>query len=126
MPQISAWLPLLLSNRAWDEPQKRDFVSRVAHDFIVGLRSLKTQLFPPTNQQKDRQAQPFSTDREEMLLEVLFEHDFLPTYAFPREVRSFVIEAEASNTYGKRILVSNNALSRVWISRFPNMRQGES
>ena len=36
-----------------------------------------------------------------MLLDVLFEHDFLPTYAFPREVRSFVIDKWVQGASGK-------------------------
>ncbi len=101
MPQISAWLPSMLSDRTLNEQQKHHFVRDVAHEFVCRLQDLATQLFPPANQHTDRQAQLFPTDREEMLLDVLFEHDFLPTYAFPREVRSFVIEAMIT-MYGKR------------------------
>ena len=102
MPQISSWLPVTLSDMAMDEQQKRDFVRDVAVEFISRLQELGKQLFPsmPTLS-KDADVQSFSMDTEEMLLDVLFEHDFLPTYAFPREVRSFVIDKWVQGASGK-------------------------
>jgi len=35
-----------------------------------------------------------------MLLDLLFDHGFLPTYAFPRDVRSFVIEEKKPGSNG--------------------------
>src|SRR6266568_6934904 len=35
-----------------------------------------------------------------MLLDLLFDHGFLPTYAFPRDVRSFVIEENKQSSKG--------------------------
>jgi hypothetical protein len=104
MPQISSWLPLTLSGVAMDEQQRREFVCNVALDFISRLQELAKQLFPsmPTlSKDANVQAQSFSMDTEEMLLDVLFEHDFLPTYAFPREVRSFVIDKWIQSASGK-------------------------
>ncbi len=94
LPQIIAWLPDSLADQALDQQQKREFVRSVAQDFIEHLRQVAKQIFPPdaiTN--VDAQETPFETKTDEtQLLDVLFEHGFLPTYAFPREVRSFVIE----------------------------------
>jgi len=92
--QITAWLPDVLPQRSMNVLQKSDFVRTTAHDFVTDLRRLGEQLFPlqPSIDVGEQNKQFGQTSEETMLLELLFEHGFLPTYAFPREVRSFVIE----------------------------------
>lgn len=93
MPHISAWLPATVGNQVLNEQEKRDFVHEVANNFIKRLYEIAQQLFSPAlSEQGDGKDQMFDTANDERLLDLLFEHDFLPTYAFPREVRSFVIE----------------------------------
>src|SRR6185312_2106277 len=91
---ITAWLPDLVNNGLMSESAKRDFVCDVAYNFISDLRRAGEQLFPgQASKDFDRNNQQFSQNAEEhMLLDFLFDHGFLPSYAFPREVRSFVIE----------------------------------
>lgn len=101
LPQITTWLP---STMGASEADKQRFVREIAATLVEDLRLLGTQLFPAeasTDTVASTQDQSFATESEEMLLDILFEHDFLPTYAFPREVRSFVIETWKQNTYGK-------------------------
>ncbi len=105
LPQITAWLPASLSDSPMSEQQKYHFVREVADEFVARLYVLAEQLFSPessANKNTSAQEQSFSMDTKEKLLDILFEHDFLPTYAFPREVRSFVIETWKQNTHGQR------------------------
>ena len=52
-----------------------------------------------------------------MLLDLLFEHDSLPTYAFPREVRSFVIEDRKQGSNGQwRIAIEQRPQQSVDIA----------
>jgi hypothetical protein len=104
MQQIIAWLPDKLGNKPLSLSDKRDFVRKVASEFVTKLRNVGEQLYPRQNEQdtldQDRQ---FGKDPEDqMLLDLLFEKDFLPSYAFPRDVRSFVIEEWKQNSDGKR------------------------
>jgi hypothetical protein len=110
MPQIAAWL----SETSDGVSRNERFVREVANTLVINLHALGSQLFPSepsvnknTKNSKnaknaDTQEEAFPTDNDEMLLNVLFEHDFLPTYAFPREVRSFVIEKLKEGADGKR------------------------
>jgi len=99
--QIITWLPDMLGSRPRSASQKRDFVRTVADDFVADLRRVGELLFPrQTDKDSGEQDKQFGPSSEElMLLDLLFEHGFLPTYAFPRDVRSFVIEErkQASN-----------------------------
>ncbi len=102
MQQIIAWLPDTLDNRPMSVSQKRDFVRTIALDFVKHLRQVGELLFPRQNG-KDavEQEKQFGQSSEElMLLDLLFEHGFLPTYAFPRDVRSFVIEERKLGSNG--------------------------
>ncbi len=92
--QIAAWLPDDLADRTKSGQQKSDFVRHIAHDFVANLRQLGKQMFPDnTGVNIQEQNDQFGTGSDEtMLLDALFEHGFLPMYAFPREVCSFVIE----------------------------------
>lgn len=100
MPQISAWLPTRLGTKLLNEQEKRDFVREVAKLFIKQLYEVAKQ-FSPLISSKQGDDQAFATPGDERLLDLLFEHDFLPTYAFPREVRSFVIEKWKQERNGK-------------------------
>ena len=104
--RIAAWLPGTLSDGAMNEQQQSEFVHSVADTLIGDLRKLGEQLFPKIIVGSDKEQQnEFGANMEEtMLLELLFEHGFLPTYAFPREVRGFVIEEWKESRNGtKRI-----------------------
>ena len=118
MPQITAWLPVMLADGLTNEQQKHAFVREVARDFVERLRQLAEQLFPPASPEHvDQREQPFDSDSEAMLLELLFEHDFLPTYAFPREVRSFVIEKWKQGSNGQwRIAIEQRPQQSVDIA----------
>src|SRR5258708_846072 len=101
MQQIVAWLPDTLDNRPMSASQKRDFVRTIALDFVIHLRQVGELLFPQQSGKDlvEQEKQFRQSSDEPMLLDLLFEHGFLPTYAFPRDVRSFVIEErkQASN-----------------------------
>jgi ATP-dependent helicase YprA (DUF1998 family) len=92
MQQVVAWLPDSIENKSLNASQKRDFVRAVASKFLGKLHRVGEDLYPQqinkgaADQQFDK-----STD-DLMLLDLLFDHGFLPTYAFPRDVRNFVIE----------------------------------
>ncbi len=117
LPRITVWLPPTL---AASESERRHFVRDIAMSFVADLRRLGERLFPgegPFPRQPATQEQSFATETEEMLLDVLFEHDFLPTYAFPREVRSFVIETYKRNTSGQaRIAIEQRPQQSVDIA----------
>lgn len=89
LPHVIAWLP----DSAIAEKRPLDFVRSVAQDFVVRLRGVAQQLFPSDALvNATQEASPETGVEEVRLLDLLFEHGFLPTYAFPREVRDFVIE----------------------------------
>lgn len=100
--RIVAWLPDTIDNSSMDERQKHDFVRTVAREFIIHLQQVGEELFPKISERPDKApTNQFGSHTEEiMLLELLFDHGFLPTYAFPREVRSFVIEERKHNSNG--------------------------
>ncbi len=102
--RIAAWIPDTFADGIMNEQQKREFVHTVANSFITDLRHLGEQLFPKnvTGANKDQNNQFGSSAEESLLLDLLFEHGFLPTYAFPREVRSFVIEEWKQSRNGTR------------------------
>ena len=92
--QITAWLPDKVDNITMGEQQKLDFVRAVAHALVDDLQHIGEQTFPRNaDSHPEEHHEQFGQGAEETtLLDLLFEHGFLPTYAFPREVRSFVIE----------------------------------
>ncbi|HVB74904.1 MAG TPA: DEAD/DEAH box helicase [Ktedonobacteraceae bacterium] len=91
---IAAWLPDTPAPTTINERQKHDFVQATASALIEKLHDIGEQLYPLREMDHaEAQNDQFRISGEEsMLLDTLFEHGFLPTYAFPREVRSFVIE----------------------------------
>ena len=100
MQQVIAWLPDTLENRPMGLSQKRDFARDIASKFLADLRKVGEELFPPrTDRGPEVQQFDNSTDGL-MLLDLLFDRGFLPTYAFPRDVRSFVIEESKKDRKG--------------------------
>ena len=102
MQQIIAWLPDTLGNEPVSLSLKSDFVRSVARDFVNNLRQVGELLFPKHNGKDavEQEKQFHQNSDESMLLDLLFDHGFLPTYAFPRDVRSFVIEENKQSSKG--------------------------
>lgn len=117
LAHITAWLPASLTD---SEAEKQRFVREIAVRLVSDLRSLGEQLFPKESaatSSSPASEQAFVLDTEDMLLDILFEHDFLPAYAFPREVRSFVIEKWKQNAAGKwRIAIEQRPQQSVDIA----------
>ena len=100
MQQVIAWLPDTLENKPMDLSQKRDFVRDIASKFLADLRKVGEELFPQRTG-KGPEVHQFDKSADElMLLDLLFDRGFLPTYAFPRDVRSFVIEESKKDRKG--------------------------
>jgi len=93
--RIAAWLPDQLDGKPLNTQRKLDLVRAVACTFIANLREVGNQMFPAKSAASPLQPnEPFGPSAAEVtLLDLLFDRGFLPAYAFPREVRSFVIEA---------------------------------
>jgi len=98
---ITTWLPNDLAEEAFDAKVKIRYVQDVANRLIDTLQHIGEKLFPSGEVAKDKDDFEACSD-ELMLLDLLFEHGLLPTYAFPREVRSFVIEEWKIISGGKR------------------------
>lgn len=98
---IAAWLPDELVETALNEQNKLHYVRTVARELISRLRHIGEQLFPLEEAAKGGDDFAFHPD-EMMFLDLLFEHGLLPSYAFPREVRSFVIEEWKQNSRGNK------------------------
>ncbi|HLL78407.1 MAG TPA: Zn-binding domain-containing protein, partial [Ktedonobacteraceae bacterium] len=92
LQQVVAWLPDTLENRPLTVSQKRDFVRDIASRFLIDLRKVGEELYPQPISRGIEDQQFDKRSDELMLLDLLFDHGFLPTYAFPRDVRDFVIE----------------------------------
>ena len=92
MQLVVAWLPDRLENKSLDIFQKRDFVIAVSTKFLIDLRKVGDELFPKQTGKSAEDQQFDKSANDLMLLDLLFDRGFLPTYAFPRDVRSFVIE----------------------------------
>ncbi len=85
-----------------NEHYKHDFVRTVANEFLTELRHLGDRMFPKTTAHTTNNEDQFGSSWEETsLLNLLFDQGFLPSYAFPREVRSFVIEEWKHNKNGQ-------------------------
>jgi uncharacterized protein DUF1998/helicase-like protein len=94
--EIWTWLPNSLrtgsiSIDAW--------IEQVARDLLKRLNDIKSELQPSKLQQGDSEDDESSSDREERnaigdqeLLEFLFERGMLPSYAFPTDLTSFLVE----------------------------------
>jgi Distinct helicase family with a unique C-terminal domain including a metal-binding cysteine cluster len=102
LPLISTWLPATIAKGERDNAyDKYRFVLAVEKDLIKHLEELATSLYPEDDN-TDQKEKNTIDDADDTLLDILFEHDFLPTYAFPREVRDFVIEQKKSDSRGKQ------------------------
>ena len=101
--QIAAWVPDMLNEKPVSIQEKKEFVRSVARDFVDNLRCVGEERYPPQAvRDADGLNAQFDTRSEEMmLLELLFECGFLPSYAFPRDVRSFVIEEWKQDSRGQ-------------------------
>lgn len=98
--QIKSWLPETLRVPNGDLDQ---WIGVVAHDLIASLEAIKAEVKPPsapattdtdaTNNDDDTDD---DSDRnalgDEELLEFLFSRGMLPSYAFPTDLTSFLVE----------------------------------
>ena len=102
MQQMMAWLPDTLGRRLISASEKRDFVRIAALDFVKNLRQIGDLHFHrQSGKDSEIQEKQFHQNSDKsMLLDLLFDHGFLPTYAFPRDVRSFVIEENKQSSKG--------------------------
>lgn len=99
-----AWLPDTFLATRLDAGAKLALVRQIGTEFVATLRSLNPKYTKPSDKDAgdaDESAafEPSVTDPK--LLDVLFDEGLLPSYAFPRDVRSFVIE-EWKHAQGQR------------------------
>jgi hypothetical protein len=99
--QIKSWLPKSL--RVPDNNLEH-WIGDVARDLIVSLGSIKAEIKPPTmpastpdaNPNDEREGVDDDDERnalgDEELLEFLFSRGMLPSYAFPTDLTSFLVE----------------------------------
>ncbi len=99
--EVASWLPDDLAEGRLSPPEKVRYVMEVARDVTKTLHALGEELFPSTGVTKEQGDFTFRAD-EMMFLDLLFEHGLLPAYAFPREVRSFVIETWKDDSRGNK------------------------
>ena len=94
--RIGDWLPQSLRT----EPQSRTgWISGAAQELVAELARLAELLPPPEGSEKSEEASSMETRSEEShspvheeLLEFLFYHGLLPSYAFPTDLASFLVE----------------------------------
>lgn len=89
-----AWLPDIFQERPLSAVDKLELVRSISKSFVEKLRSVNEKYVARAANVEDSSTNAaFQSDAiDPKLLEVLFDEGFLPSYAFPREVRSFVIE----------------------------------
>lgn len=92
--QIAGWLPSTLRTGALSIDQ---WIGQVAQDLIDALVAIRANLQPAGDQSSDDEED--ESDREERnalgdeeLLEFLFSRGLLPSYAFPTNLTSFLVE----------------------------------
>jgi len=90
--EIAAWLPDEIAGSAKDIPgEKRRFVIDVASDVLKALRSLGDEIAQDEEENEDGSEEDFDA-RGGSLLDLLFDKGLLPSYAFPTDLCSFVIQ----------------------------------
>ena len=89
-----AWMPDTFQEKRLSDEDKLKVVRRIGASFVEKLRSINAKYARrPTDGDDSATNAVFQPDAvDPKLLDVLFDEGFLPAYAFPREVRSFVIE----------------------------------
>ena len=92
--QISSWLPTELFSGSGSVKNGQEFVREVAQDLRTTLRNIKSTIALNDNDEKSENNQ---SDDDEDLLDVLFDQGVLPTYAFPTDLCSFVIQEYSDN-----------------------------
>ncbi|VVE78873.1 DEAD/DEAH box helicase [Pandoraea sputorum] len=103
---IASWLP---PNLGISAPSLEQWVSDVAARLLSRLSALKDAAIAETaedadmsDDERDDSLAADAVDEHADLLEFLFFHGLLPTYAFPTELCSFQIEKRESNARGIR------------------------
>ncbi|WP_126241880.1 DEAD/DEAH box helicase [Burkholderia gladioli] len=99
---IASWLP---PNLVISVPSLELWVSEVATRLVSKLSALKDAAIAETAEDADVPDDSLAADAVDEhadLLEFLFFHGLLPTYAFPTELCSFQIEKRVSNARGIR------------------------
>jgi ATP-dependent helicase YprA (DUF1998 family) len=95
--EIVGWLPDQLVVGADAAKRKRALVRGVASDLLAGLRTLAPSATTP-NDEQDAAAQVVDEDETApSLIDLLFDAGLLPSYAFPTDLCSFVIQGWADN-----------------------------
>lgn len=97
-----AWMPDIFQEKPLSAVDKLESVRSIGKSFVQKLRSVNEKYAKPFTSTNDSTVnaafQPGAIDPK--LLDVLFDEGFLPSYAFPREVRSFVIEEWKRREHG--------------------------
>nr|BBH93040.1 hypothetical protein KTA_12390 [Thermogemmatispora argillosa] len=99
---VIAWLPDEIDGQCCDLERKFAIVGEIGARLCRRLEELKQdfagrRLLPPAGWESTSSADDL---KEVMLLDLLFEEGLLPQYAFPRELRSFVIEKSNRQRFG--------------------------
>jgi len=89
-----------LKTSQWIYPRNAILCEILPLNSSLDLRKVGEELFPQRTG-KGPEVHQFDKSADElMLLDLLFDRGFLPTYAFPRDVRSFVIEESKKDRKG--------------------------
>lgn len=101
---ITAWLPPSLDTEG--RPLE-EWLVEVAEDFLEKLNELRLEVPAPTPLRTTEDDEPVEGDEtidpkleQEELLEFLFFHGFLPSYAFPTSLSSFLVEKRQKTPKG--------------------------
>lgn len=88
-----AWLSDAVNGEFLQAEERVALVRQVGSAFVSALRAVGERYAPQVATSARAPTDALrSPSADSKLLDVLFDEGFLPTYAFPREVRSFVIE----------------------------------
>jgi hypothetical protein len=94
---IVSWLPDEIAGASRDVPgEKRQFVIQVAGDLLTALRALGPEINKAEDKEENESAED-SDDSGGSLLDLLFDKGLLPSYAFPTDLCSFVIQERAEH-----------------------------
>ncbi|MCI0392414.1 MAG: DEAD/DEAH box helicase [Acidobacteria bacterium] len=113
---ISGWLPDEIFRAGSDLlSAKRDFVRKVAVDFLQHLRELRSEISDQVNELDHEED---DRDEEGSVLDILFDRSLLPSYAFPTDLCSFVIH--------ERGQANGNQFSKVRVKERPQLAKAQA
>jgi ATP-dependent helicase YprA (DUF1998 family) len=91
LEDVAAWLPDELAREKDKHREKLEFATKVAGDLLVEVRAIGKEVAAKEVKQEEEQEEPEESDAGS-LLDLLFDKGLLPSYAFPTDLCSFVIQ----------------------------------